>query len=117
MKAADRIKVANQLTLKWEDFPGLAPYVITRILQGGKERQKSQNQRNGSMKRPGPMSLALKMEEKGHEPRNAGGKICGQNWKGQGTDFPLESPGCSLAVYHLHLSPTRSMSYFKPPDL
>ena len=92
MKVADRIKVANQLTLKWEDYPGLAPYVITRILQGGRERQKSQNQRNGSMKRPGPMSLALKVEEEGHEPRNAGGKICGQNWKEQGIDFPLE-PG------------------------
>ena len=34
MKVADRIKVANQLTLKWEDYPGLAPYVITRVLPG-----------------------------------------------------------------------------------
>ena len=67
--------------------------MIIRILQGGRERQKSQNQRNGSMQSPGPMWLALKMEEEGHKPRNAGGKICGQNWKGQGTQSPLEPPG------------------------
>ena len=104
MKVSERIKVANQLTLKWEDFPGLAPYVITKVLQGERERQKGHNQRNGSVKRLGPMSLALKMEEEDHEPRNVGSKIRGPNWKGQGIDFPLEPPGCSLAVCHLHLA-------------
>lgn len=77
-KLADRIKVARQLTLTWEDYPGLAPGIITRALQGGRKRQKErQNQRDGSTKRLGPTLLALKMEEEDHEPRNVGGKECG----------------------------------------
>lgn len=27
IKVADRIKVANQLTLRWEDYPGLSRWV------------------------------------------------------------------------------------------
>ena len=44
-----------------------------------------------------PNVAALKMEED-HKPRNVGGKGCGQSWKGQGIDFPLEPPEHSPAV-------------------
>lgn len=84
MKAADGIKLANQLTLKSGNHPGFAPYGTTRVLQSGRVRQKkSQNQRDGSMKRLGPTLLAFKMEEEDHEPRNVGGKECGQAGRGE----------------------------------
>lgn len=45
IKEADRIQVANQLTLKQIilDYPG-GPKVITRVLQHGRGREKSQSQ-------------------------------------------------------------------------
>lgn len=49
-----------------------------RALQGGRGKKKIQNQRTSGMKRLGPALLALTMEEENREPRNVGGKECGQ---------------------------------------
>lgn len=83
MKVADGIKFANQLTLKQRDYHGFTPYVITRVLRGKRGKKKIQNQRDGRIKRPGLTLLALKMEEEDHEPRNVGGKECGQAGRGK----------------------------------
>ena len=42
---ADEIKVDNQVTLRWRDYPGLSGphHVITRVLKCGRGRQKSQS--------------------------------------------------------------------------
>ena len=42
-KGVDGIKVANQLTLRWEDLPGLLNWssIITRVLISGRVGQKS----------------------------------------------------------------------------
>ena len=41
-KIADRMKGANQLTLRWGDYPGLpAPVVITRVLMSESGRERS----------------------------------------------------------------------------
>lgn len=46
-------------------------------------KKKIQNQRDGGFKRLGPTLLALKMEEEDQEPRNVGGKECGQTGWGK----------------------------------
>lgn len=74
----------NQVAVKQGDYCGSAPYIIIEVLQGGRGKKEIQNQRGGGTNRLGPALLALKMEEEDQEPRNVGGKECGQ--AGWGTE-------------------------------
>ena len=68
---ADGIKVANQLILGWRDYPG-GPGVITSVLISERRKQEGQSQSDETWERRDQPSLALMMEEGGHEPRNTG---------------------------------------------
>lgn len=46
-KEVDGNKVANELTLKQDDYPGLVQYVITSVLTSGRGIQTSQYQSEG----------------------------------------------------------------------
>ena len=43
IKAADEVKVDNQVSLRWRDYPGLSRphHIITRVLRYGKGRQEN----------------------------------------------------------------------------
>lgn len=74
---ADAIRVANQLTLKEGDHPGLSGWsgVMTRLPKSGKRGQKETIRKKsgyGSRIRDA-LRLALKMEREGREPQHAGG--------------------------------------------
>ena len=61
------IKVANQLTLKQGDY-----LELLRETQCNHKKELEERTRDGSVRKTHSVLLALKMEEWGHGPRNAG---------------------------------------------
>lgn len=73
-KVTDRIKVANQLILIWEDYPGLPGWaqcnhkvLISKRDVGDRIMEMAAGERLNQL------LLALKLEEKGYQARNVGG--------------------------------------------
>ena len=70
------IKVANQLTIRWEDYPGLSRWAqsnqkhLYKWKRGAAEREPERWQHG---QRLSQTLLVLKMEDGDHEPRNVGG--------------------------------------------
>lgn len=65
MKTAHGTQVAHRLSVGWEmtlAYLG-GPELITRLLVGSRGRREKENQREGSMRRTGPVLRASKGEE------------------------------------------------------
>lgn len=68
-------EAAYQLTLRWKAFPGSFGWTqcnpeFLKIEEGGRRKR---TREMAVCEEPGPTFLVLKMQEKGHEPRNTGG--------------------------------------------
>lgn len=73
IKVADRIKLANQLTLRKErEYLGLSTWPLCnhRGPQIGKREEESQNRRGDTMRKIRPATARSEDARWGHEPRN-----------------------------------------------
>lgn len=73
MKIAGGIKIANQMTMRWGDYPGLSEWVQCDHMGG----RKSELERVVGRCR----TAVFENRRRGHRPRNAGSH---QSWKRQG---------------------------------
>lgn len=68
--------MADQLTLKQDDYPGFS--MLAQCNDTGSQRQQQKMERcndgrDSKCRGTGPLSRALKMEKAGHDPRNVAG--------------------------------------------